>query len=369
MENKGEKDKTSSKASEAKKNPERRQRVLYLGVDLGTSKTSIVSSNGIRESTFSAVGYPKDAVSIKFLKQEVMFGEDAIKNRLSLNFYRPLSNGVIKGSDGNDSYRENEIRMNLNAARDLVKHAISLARPRTDELIYGVVGCPVQASIKNKNYLVEVAKEALDSVMICSQPFAVAYGMDWFKNLMVIDIGAGTVDLCCINSTLPGEEDQIVLKTAGDYVDKELARLISQSYPEAQFSDNMIKNIKERHATVAKNTPPIKFEFPVQGKPQEFDITREMKQACRSIIPPIINALGKLTAPFDPDFQMCLKENVLLTGGSSQIHGLKEAIEKNMKESLGHSRIVIVEEPTYAGANGALKIAHDMPPDFWYQLK
>ena len=364
MEDKGKEDKAFSKASEVKNSAGKRG-ILYLGVDLGTSQTSIVSSNGVRESIFSIVGYPRDSVSRKLLKQEVIFGEDAIKNRLSLNFYRPLSNGVIKSSDGNGSYSKDEIKMSLSAARDLVKHAIGLARPRADELIYGVIGCPGRASFKNKCYLVEVAQEVLDSVMICFQPFAVAYGMARFTNLVVIDIGAGTVDLCRMNGALPGEEDQITLETAGDYVDKEVARFISQSYPQAQFSDNMIKNIKERHATVEKDTPPIKVEFPVQGKTQEFDITREMKAACQSIIPPIIEALGKLTANFDPEFQICLKDSVILSGGSSQIHGLAEALEINMKARLGHGRVVVVKEPVYAGAIGALKIACDMPLDFW----
>lgn len=368
MEYREEKDELSPKASEAK-NLERGQGILYLGIDLGTSKTSIASSNGIRESIFSIVGYPKDVVSRKLLKQEVMFGEGAIKNRLSLNFYRPFGKDVIKDFDGNGSYSENEINMNLNAARDLVKHVISLAKPGNDKLIYGVIGCPAQAGRKNKSYLVETAKEVLDSAMICSQPFAVAYSKDWFTNLVVIDIGAGTVDLCHMNSALPGEEDQITLETAGDYVDKELARLISLSYPQAQFSENMIKNIKERHATVAKNTSPINVELPVQGKPQKFDITQEVKEACRSIILPIVEALGRLTAKFDPEHQMCLKDNVLLSGGSSQIYGLAEALEKNMKERWGRGRVVVVEEPLYAGAKGALKIARDMPPDFWEQLK
>jgi len=357
-------DKGPPKAPE-RKNPGEGLGVLYIGIDLGTSKTSIASSNGIRESMFSVVGYPKDIVSRKMLKREAIFGDDAIKHRLSLNFYRPLEKGVIKGSDGNGSYSENDIAMNLNAAQDIVKHAISMARPRADELIYGVIGCPAQSSIKNKSYLIEAAKEVLDSVMICSEPFTVAYGMDCLTDLQVIDIGAGTVDLCRMHGALPKEEDQITLETAGDYIEKELARLISQSHPEAQFSDNMIKNIKERHATVLENTPPIKVEFPVQGKPQEFDITKEMKAACRSIIPPIVEALGKLMANLDAELQMCLKDNVLLSGGGSLIHGLVEAIEKEMKESLGHGRVIAVEEPVYAGANGALKIAHDIPPEEW----
>jgi len=351
------------------KNLEEGRGVLYIGIDLGTSRTSIASSNGIRESMSSVVGYPKDVVSKKFLNREAIFGEDAIEHRLSLNFYRPMEKGVIKGSDGNGNYSEKDIEMNLNAVRDLVKHAISMARPRADELIYGVIGCPAQSSIKNKSYLIEATKEVLDSVMICSEPFTVAYGMDFLTGIQVIDIGAGTVDLCRMNGTLPKEEDQITLETAGDYIEKKLARLISQSHPEAQFSDNMIKNIKERHATVMENRPPIKVEFPVQGKPQEFDITKEMREACRSIIPPIVEALGKLMATLDAELQMCLKDNVLLSGGGSRIHGLVEAIEKEMKESLGHGRVIELEEPVYAGANGALKIANDMPPDFWHRLE
>jgi len=66
---------------------------------------------------------------------------------------------------------------------------------------------------------------------------------------------------------------------------------------------------------------------------------------------------------------MCLKNNVLLGGGGSRIHGLAEAIEKEMKERFGQGSVIAVEEPVYAGATGALKIAHDMPSDFWDQLR
>ena len=36
---------------------------------------------------------------------------------------------------------------------------------------------------------------------------------------------------------------------------------------------------------------------------------------------------------------------------------------------LGGGRVVKVEEPVYGGANGALKIAHDMPAEYWERLK
>ena len=66
--------------------------VLYLGMDLGTSRTAVAASNGIRESVLTAIGYPKDIVSRKLFKgREALFGEDALNNRTSLNFHQPLA--------------------------------------------------------------------------------------------------------------------------------------------------------------------------------------------------------------------------------------------------------------------------------------
>jgi len=40
-----------------------------------------------------------------------------------------------------------------------------------------------------------------------------------------------------------------------------------------------------------------------------------------------------------------------------------------MQEHLGGGKVIKTEEAMYGGSNGALKIAHDMPGDFWEQLK
>src|SRR5512138_2059613 len=111
-----------------KVNGEPKEGVLYIGIDLGTSRTSVSASNGVRETVLSFVGYPKDVVSQKLLKREKLFGQDARDHRLSLRFYRPLQNGVIKGSakrNGDADYAEN-----LAAAKDLVRHALEMVGPR-----------------------------------------------------------------------------------------------------------------------------------------------------------------------------------------------------------------------------------------------
>ena len=107
----------------------------------------------------------------------------------------------------------------------------------------------------------------------------------------------------------------------------------------------------------------------MNGKPTTFDITQEMRKACNSIVSPMVEGLGNLIATFDPEFQQRLKNRVLLAGGGSMIKGLDVAIELEMQKRLGSGKVMRIEEPVYGGANGALKIAHDMPAEYWEKLK
>jgi rod shape-determining protein MreB len=345
----------------------RERGVLYVGIDLGTSRTSVAASNGVRATVWSFVGYPKDLVSRKALKKDVLFGKEALENRLSVDLYRPLEKGVIKFSDGANGATETDVEKNMQAAKDLVKHAITLAKPRKDELIYGVIGCPAQCSIRNKQSIIEAAREVLDSVVICSEPFAVAYGLDVLTDALVIDIGAGTTDLCRMKGAMPDETDQITNSFAGDHVDQELFRLVKERCPGAQFTIHQVKELKERYSFVDVVANPVRATFPVDGKPRQFDITGAIREACLSIVPPMVEAVEKLVATFDPEYQPRIRNNILLGGGGSQIRGLGNAIELSLQE-YGGGRVRTVEEPVYAGANGALAIAQDMPEDTWEQL-
>lgn len=348
-------------AKQSSEETKKDQGVLYLGIDLGTSRTSVTASNGVRETVASYVGYPKDVVARKLLQKDVLFGDEALEKRLSLDFFRPLAHGVIKSDKDSDK--------NLKAAADLLGEIIRRARPRRDELVYAVIGAPAQASINNKEAILKAAREHVDSVMLCSEPFSVAYGIDMLDDTLVIDIGAGTTDLCRMHGTMPEDSDQLTNTFAGDHIDEALAKAIREKHPEAQFSIQMIKAIKEKHSNVADTMPSVVVNFPVKGKPTPYDITDLVRTACRSIVPPMVDAIGELIGTFDPEFQERLKNRVLLGGGGSQIRGLDAEIERQMHERLGGGKVLRVEEPIYGGANGALKIAHDMPAEYWEKLR
>lgn len=341
--------------------------VMLLGIDLGTSRSSVVALNGVRKTIDSYVGYPKDAVSRKMLKTDVLYGKAALDNRLALDLYRPLEKGVIKGSLDEGGTPDEE-KKNLQAAKELIKHLVDLVNPGRDQLIYGVVGVPAQATNKNKTAILDATKDIFDSVMIVSEPFTVAYGMERMSDILVIDIGAGTTDLCRMHGTVPGPDDEISFTIAGDAVDQRLFELIKAQYPNAQLTVNMCKLFKEQYGYVSDTKDKIEVLIPVDGKPTPHDITKVMKEACEILVQPIVDGVKKLISSFNPEFQDRLRNNILLAGGGGTMRGLNKRLEDGLS-SLGSTRVSVVDEPVYAGANGALQLAVDMPGEYWQQLR
>ena len=346
------------------------KKILHVGIDLGTSRSVIAADNGVRAFVSSYVGFPKDAVSMRmFGKRKTVFGDEALKNRLALELHRPFDKGKLKYSESLEKNPE-EFEKAKSVARDLLEHIVSLVTEEESEelIIRGVIGAPAMASIKNKKTLLAIADGVIDDSMVVSEPFAVAYGLNLYSSTLIIDIGAGTVDLCRMSGTVPTEEDQITTLKAGDHIDQVFLDLIRKKHKDANFTVAMVKRFKEENAFVSVQGESVFIELPVHGKPISHDVTEELRQACSTIVPEIVEGVRKLVASFDPEFQRGLKRNVILAGGGSQIVGLQREIEKYMKNTLGYGKATKVEEPLYAGANGALKLAKDMPDEYWDQV-
>lgn len=339
---------------------------LFIGIDLGTSRSAVAASNGVREVVASVVGWPRDSVSSKRLNgRTVLFGDEALEHRLSCDVVFPLADGNLVYPDLTGEAKQ-QSRL---AAVQLMEHLVELSRPRKDQLVYAVIGAPAEATANNKQSILEMAKEAgIDAAMVVSEPFSVAYAVDALDESIIIDIGAGTIDLCRMHGTLPELDDQVTISKAGNFVDRELAKLIQANHPEAQFTINMIKKAKERFSGVVDSGERAIVTFPVNGRPTELDVTAEIKQAVGLLIPEILGAIQKLVATFDPEFQHRIRQRVFVAGGGSQIFGLRKALEDGMRE-IGGGQVFLVDEPVHAGSNGALKLAQEMPDAHWQKLR
>jgi rod shape-determining protein MreB len=290
------------------------------------------------------------------VKKPVLFGHEALENRPMLDLHRPLERGLIKeGSPKAEA-----------AVRELLGHLIAKAGG-AGKKVHAVVGVPAEAMRVSRQHLRNAVKGVADSLLLVSEPFAVAYGMDALLHTMIIDIGAGTSDFCVMNGRYPTDDDQRTLTHAGDSVDEQLVLQIRTRHPEANFSIHMVRDWKEKYSFVGDPKGPVVVEAPVRGKPTSLEITAEMKKACESLVGPLSETMLDLLSRVDPEFQQRVRNNVLLAGGGSQIPGLATALERTL-EDVGGGKVRVVEDPLYAGANGSLAIAADAPEGDWERL-
>src|SRR5205085_7054506 len=336
--------------------------ILHVGIDLGTSRSAISASNGERFVVDSFVGWPADMVAKKVLKRSVLIGHDAVSNRTMLDLHRPLERGLLKEGSEKD----------VEAVRELLKHLLGLvgvsANGKVDaENVRAVVGVPAAALRTNKQYLRNAMKGIVDSLLIVSEPFAVAYALDALLHTMIIDIGAGTSDFCVMKGRYPTEEDQRTLTSAGDSIDTQLLKLIEERYPQANVTVFMVREWKEKYSFVGDAGEKIIVTAPVRGVPTDIDITADMRAACETVVPPTIETMLDLLSRVEPEFQERVRNNVILSGGGGLIRGLDKTLEDALKQ-VGGGKVTFMEDPVFIGSDGGLALALDAPDTDWEKL-
>ncbi|MBF0194311.1 MAG: rod shape-determining protein [Magnetococcales bacterium] len=332
-------------------------RRLLLGIDLGTSQTAIISSRGNKALVRSVVGYPSDIIATRLLNNIMVVGDEALAKRSYLDIYFPLADGVLK--EGSHKHTQ--------AAKELLEHGITQVNPQSDDQIYGIIGVPARASVSNKRQLLKLAGGMMTMAMVVSEPFMAAYGLNRLTNAIIIDIGAGTVDFCAMKGTVPTTQDQITLIKAGNYIDEKLVLAIIETYPEVQITKQLAKRIKEQYGYVGEQTQEIVVTLRANGKPKSYNITNEVGRACSAILPDIFEALESLIPVFDPEYQQEALQNIILAGGGGHIQGLRDAIIDHL-HGYGNVNVVRVADPAYSGAAGALKLATELPPEYWHEV-
>jgi rod shape-determining protein MreB len=230
-----------------------------------------------------------------------------------------------------------------------------------------VVGVPAAAMRTNKQHLRNALKGIVDNLMIVTEPFAVAYGLNALLHTMIIDIGAGTTDFCVMKGRYPTDEDQRSLTVAGDSIDAQLHKLIQARYPNASITIFMVREWKERYSFVGDAPEPVIVTAPVNGVPTPLDITAELKAACESIVAPIVETMFDLLERVEPEFQERVRRNITLAGGGGLIRNLGPTLEAAL-EKVGGGKVRVIEAPVFVGSDGGLALARDAAETDWDRL-
>lgn len=336
----------------------------FAGIDLGTMHTAVVGSNGVRHFIPSMVGVPRDELARSFLKRDMVFGEELDTYNNMLFIHRPFERGTLKYGE---SHLDSEAYAEY--AKALLKYAVDMLEFPASAEVRCILGVPAQASMQNKQAIMEIASVLGQAVLLVSEPFALAFCRESQRSeAMIVDVGAGTTDICHFYGAFPNPEDQLTLGYGGDHLDFELRQNILDAFPEVQLSIAATRRLKERYGFVGSPTEAITVQLPVRGStPKSYDLTEILEHTCSRLANQIVVGIKELIAKIDYERHENLLKGILLAGGGSQLRGLDKHIERELRH-LGEVQVTRLYDSVFAGAQGALNLALRLPENCWESL-
>ncbi|ACB76417.1 rod shape-determining protein [Opitutus terrae] len=355
--------------------PGTRTKTVLVGFDFGTNKSCVLAGTAgatdiaISKIVPTVVGYVKEGIvdGIVAGNRSVLFGDDALQNRLHARLVAPMEHGVIAHPD---------------AARDFVQHLRSLADPSGQAEIRAVVGVPANATEQAREDVRRCAFGIFDRILLIPEPFLAALGyrddarlgqsnyIDPVVNSLFIDIGGGTSDICLVQGYFPGPDDQISIPFAGDAIDQLLQEELNRTYPNNGLSLHKVREIKEAHGYVGPSRKPLDVKVVIGGKAHTLELGDTLARACNALIDKIYPALTTLIQRASSDSVVTLLQNIIITGGGSQIKGIDTLLQKKLTEDGFESPKVRLAGHDYKRyvALGALKAARAARENQWQVL-
>jgi rod shape-determining protein MreB and related proteins len=352
-----------------------KSKTILVGFDLGTNKSCVLAgttgSNDIALSKIvpSVVGYVKEGIVDGIItgNSTILFGEDALKNMLHVNLVAPIAEGVISGPD---------------AAKDFFRHIKSIVDPSGAAEIRAVVGIPANADERAREEIRQCSVGIFDRILLIPEPFLAALGfrddarvgqagyVDPVTNSLFIDIGGGTSDLCLVQGYFPTREDQVSIPFAGDAIDEILQAELNRLYPNNGLSRMKVREIKETYSYVGPVRKPIDVRVIIGGKAHTLDLGEALGRAANTLIDKIYPALTGLISRAGSDSVVTLLQNIIITGGGSQIKGIDTVLQKRLTDDGYESPKVKLAGQDYKRyvAMGALKAARAARENQWQYL-
>ena len=347
-------------------------KTILVGLDLGTNKCCLIA--GAPDSTDivvgkvlpSAVGYVKPGIITGIVpgNSDVIFGDDAVRCALHVDLVAPLRDGVIHDT---------------RAARDILKHLRNLVDPTGQADVRAVVGVPANAGPEAREHIRRAVVGAFARVLLIPEPFLAAIGVrddsrlgqpqyvDPVSNSLIIDIGAGTTDLCLVQGYFPTADDQVSFNFAGDAVDQLLHSAIIQLYPDCNLDPHSVRQIKEAHAYCGAIRKPIDVKIILGGKSRTLELGEVIGNACNQLVDRVFDSARRLISRVPNHSVVQLLQNIVLTGGGSQIRGIDTELQARFIADGYENPKVRIAGPDYQRycAIGALKAARAARENQW----
>ena len=355
--------------------PAAKGKLFLAGFDLGTNKSCLLAgapgSTDIAVSKVipTVVGYVKDGIvdGIVAGNATILYGDDALRHALHVNLVAPLAEGVIAQPE---------------AARDFLRHIRTLADPSGQAEIRAVIGVPANAGETAREEIRRCSQGVFSRVLLIPEPFLAALGyrddsrlnqpeyVDPVTHSLFIDIGGGTSDLCLVQGYFPTPADQISIPFAGDAIDQIMQNELERIYPQNGFSRQTVRELKEEHAYVGPSRKPMDVKVIIGGKSRTLELGDLIGNAANTLLDKIYPALTSLIERASSDSVLALLQNIIVTGGGSQIKGIDTVLQRRLADDGYESPKVKLAGQDFKRyvALGALKAARGARENQWQVL-
>ncbi len=320
---------------------------MNMGIDIGTSTvTAFAEGKGIVLSEATAIAYDS------FTGEIVAIGNSAMdmmeKAPESLVPVKPIKSGVI---------------YDFTATVEILKAIIEKICKKEIFRPGVVVNAPSAVTSPERRAIIEACcAGGAGKVSVLSDPVLSALGIglsiEHPHGVMVIDLGAGTVDIAVI--TMGTVAYSVSLKNAGDDMDESIRQYVRKEF-DIEIGLSTAKKIKHTVGCAFRRSEEI--EMSVSGKehltgmPKTFNISsNQVYEALREHIAAIYDGILDVLEQTPPElYSDICGEGIVLTGGLSRLPGLDKVLSKRLG-----IKVTKTYDPEHSAAKGAGYVIKNM---------
>ncbi|MBF2427102.1 rod shape-determining protein MreB [Listeria innocua] len=304
-----------------------------VGIDLGTANVLIhVKGRGIvvNEPSVVAINNKTGQVLAVGTEARDMVG----RTPGDITAIKPMKDGVIADFDiVQEMLRFFIQKLNLKTF---------FSRPRI------LICCPTNITSVEQKAIREVAeKSGGKQVFLEEEPkvAAIGAGMEIFEpsGNMIIDIGGGTADVAVLSMGDIVTSQSV--KVAGNKWDADILNYVKRKY-NVLIGERTAENIKVTIGTASRGTKEETMEIRgrdlVSGLPKTISITSsEVEEAIHDSLNLMVLAARQVLEQTPPELSAdIIDRGIIMTGGSSLLHGLDELMSEQLKVP-----VLITENP------------------------
>lgn len=295
-----------------------------IGIDLGTSNTILCDKKGrviIREPSVVAVDVKSKRVVATGSQAKAMIG----RTPGSIVAVRPLQDGVIADFDmTSDMLRSFMYRSSKKLLFTRTRVVISIPSDVTEVERRAVEDAVRSAGAQD----VELIEEPMAAALGVGLPVFEATGS------MVVDIGGGTCDVAVIS--LGGIAASKSIKVGGDALDEAIISYMKKEF-DMLIGKNTAEDVKIKIGSAmeydGEGAMEVKGRNLANGLPKSAEVTSaQIREVLKEPVDQIISAICETLEVTLPELSAdIIDKGIYLTGGASQLRGLKELIENETK--------------------------------------